>query len=482
MDSNQDRLKPGSDEWWVHRLNEKLKKQRKHAKNLIEIYEGKPLIEMKNEAATEGFKQFLGMANLNLAKLIVSTMAARMQPLAFKTGADEDPNGDQEAQRLFKRCQLERTFAENINLGLITGYGYLLVSRYNGQSWVTPESPLQVVTEQHPITRESEAGLKVYHNDFEDKDYAVLYRPGYYVEFTRESKDPNPSFDNSDPSTWTRGRTVRLNSKKCALFRSGTGKGEFEEHIQSLRRINHTILQRMVIITLQAFKQRAIKGVPRTDPKTGKEINYEEIFTTDPGAMWILPATAEVWESTQADLTPIITSIKEDIKNLAVESATALYTITPDAAQGSAEGAALQRETQIFKIEDRLRYFSPAFEGAMAMAFELDGDSSRGDVERMEVMWMDPNRSSLTERAASAMQASQAGAPWSYTMTKFLKMTPRELAEAEKERRKEQMMMEAAQNAANPSNDGIQPANGSSDGQPAEGTGGDLEGPQNVRT
>ena len=101
MDSNQDRLKPGSDEWWVHRLNEKLKKQRKHAKNLIEIYEGKPLIEMKNEAATEGFKQFLGMANLNLAKLIVSTMAARMQPLAFKTGADEDPNGDQEAQRLF---------------------------------------------------------------------------------------------------------------------------------------------------------------------------------------------------------------------------------------------------------------------------------------------------------------------------------------------------------------------------------------------
>ncbi len=116
------------------------------------------------------------------------------------------------------------------------------------------------------------------------------------------------------------------------------------------------------------------------------------------------------------------------------------------------------------------------------MAFELDGDSSRGDVERMEVMWMDPNRSSLTERAASAMQASQAGAPWSYTMTKFLKMTPRELAEAEKERRKEQMMMEAAQNAANPSNDGIQPANGSPDGQPAEGTGGDLDAPQNVRT
>jgi hypothetical protein len=56
VDSNQDRLKPGSDEWWVYRLNKQLQEQRKHAKNLIEIYEGKPLIELKNEAATEGFK------------------------------------------------------------------------------------------------------------------------------------------------------------------------------------------------------------------------------------------------------------------------------------------------------------------------------------------------------------------------------------------------------------------------------------------
>lgn len=480
MGPDPDRLEPGSDEWWVHRLNLKLRDQKKHAEEMMKVYEGHPIIKFKNEAATEGFKDFVNMANLNLAKLIVSTMKARMQPLGFKTGADNDPNGDMEAVRFMKRCNLDLGFAENIEHALVTGYGYLLVSMYERKPYITPESPTQVVTEAHPLTRRTEAGLKVYHDDFRNLDYAVLYRPGYYVEFTREAKGPSVNIENSNPATWTQGKRVQLNTQHCPLVRTGMGVGEFQEHLPSLKRINHTILQRMVIVTLQAFKQRAIKGVPRKDPKTGKDINYEQIFTTDPGAMWILPAAAEVWESGQADLTPIITSIKEDIKNLAVESSTALYSITPDAAQGSAEGAALQRETQIFKIEDRLRYFTTPFEEAMSMAFEMAGDPKRADRDQVEIMWMDPNRSSLTERAASAMQAKQAGAPWSYTMTKFLKMTPRELAEAEKEHRKEQMMMEAQTNAASSSNDGVQQSDGSSDGGSAPGAGDDLEGPQDV--
>ena len=44
------------------------------------------------------------------------------------------------------------------------------------------------------------------------------------------------------------------------------------------------MLQRMTIATIQAFKQRAFKGLPKTDPDTGEEIDYDSIFTADPGA------------------------------------------------------------------------------------------------------------------------------------------------------------------------------------------------------
>jgi hypothetical protein len=79
------------------------------------------------------------------------------------------------------------------------------------------------------------------------------------------------------------------------------GVGEFEPHLDVLDRINHMILQRMVIATMQAFRQRAIKGdtedMPDKDPETGEEIDYDDIFAADPGALWRLPKVRDMWES-----------------------------------------------------------------------------------------------------------------------------------------------------------------------------------------
>jgi hypothetical protein len=135
------------------------------------------------------------------------------------------------------------------------------------------------------------------------------------------------------------------------VFENEDGLAEFEPHIPLLDRINQQILQRMTIATIQAFKQRAMKGLPKTDPKTGELINYDDVFTADPGAIWNIPASVEIWESGQVDLGPILLAIRDDVKDLAATSGTPLYSITPDAANGSAEGASLQRETLTFKVE-----------------------------------------------------------------------------------------------------------------------------------
>jgi hypothetical protein len=77
-------------------------------------------------------------------------------------------------------------------------------------------------------------------------------------------------------------------------FVNRNGVGEFERHLDVLDRINHMLLQRMVIATFQAFRQRAIKvenaeDMPDKDPETGEPIDYDDIFAADPGALWQLP-------------------------------------------------------------------------------------------------------------------------------------------------------------------------------------------------
>jgi hypothetical protein len=79
----------------------------------------------------------------------------------------------------------------------------------------------------------------------------------------------------------------------------GGAQGEFETHLGLLDRINYGVLNRLEIATLQAFRQRAIKGVPDRDAQ-GAEIDYSDVFSMDPGAMWILPETADLWEQAMA--------------------------------------------------------------------------------------------------------------------------------------------------------------------------------------
>jgi hypothetical protein len=88
----------------------------------------------------------------------------------------------------------------------------------------------------------------------------------------------------------------------------------------------------------------------------------------------------------------------------------------------------------------------------MADAFAAEGDSERADVADIEVVWASPRRSSLTERAVSAVQAMAAGAPWRTVMTLFLELTPDQVALAEKERVDDmylQALMGASDNKVN---------------------------------
>ncbi len=131
---------------------------------------------------------------------------------------------------------------------------------------------------------------------------------------------------------------------------------EFGRHRDLLDRLDHMVLQGMTIATYQAFKQRAIEepegGLPDED-ENGRTIDYDEMFSADPGALWRIPFASKIWESGNVDLTPVWTGVEKFIQQLSAVTFTPLAMFSPDGQNQSAAGSAFAREGRTFKIEDR---------------------------------------------------------------------------------------------------------------------------------
>lgn len=454
---------PGTDEWYLRRLATKLANRIPRVEELQSWIDGEPPLPVpdKDQAA---FHRMLKVTRLNLAELIINAQLYRMQPLAFRTSAANDDNGDDQANRIVKTNNLKTGWNEMISWALIFGKSYAIVGRRPGAekvSLITAEHPIQAIAEPDPDNPGySIAGLKHYYDPLTETQVMVLYRTdpdgqgGYYRVARRSAPTASRlskawisltfsrswEWDDVETDEVIKGSDgVDRNSsytRFCALheIKNRNGKGEFETHLPTLARINHTIMQRMIIIAFQAFRQRGIKGVPNVDPETGKEIDYSDIFTADPGAVWIVPELAEFWESGQADLGPVLKSVQDDIIYAAVASSTPLFTVSPDAANGSAEGAALQREGLIFKTEAAIAAIDPTLIRIMGDAFLVEGDTDRADISELETIWASPRRSSLQERATATVQAKAGGVPWRTTMEKFAELTPDEISRAEQQR------------------------------------------------
>src|SRR5690606_25937066 len=119
------------------------------------------------------------------------------------------------------------------------------------------------------------------------------------------------------------------------------------------------------------------------------------------------------------------------------------FYLTPDATDGSAEGASLAREGLIFKTRDRLSQAGESWEQVMALAFLFAGDRERASVVDMETIWLPPERHSLAERYDAAAKANVADVPWRSIMTDVLQFSPQQVARMEAERLIDQLFTPA---------------------------------------
>lgn len=202
-------------------------------------------------------------------------------------------------------------------------------------------------------------------------------------------------------------------------FDNKLGLGEYEPHIDLLDRINDTTLQRIIGFWYQALRQRALIGDEDEDdedeldgviaeddphdPLPGRGKITAEDLKAGPGALWRFPKDFSMWESQQTDFGPFINAKRADVQEFAAVTSTPLHLITPDAADGSAEGAGLMRESLTSKVRDRRARFSPRLKLLWRMSFAMAGEPDRG--RRMRLHWGPVEFRTLAEKGSASAQA-----------------------------------------------------------------------------
>ena len=428
----------------IHQMAKDLVDRRPGLDRLDSYYQGTNGIPIHaGRAMHDSYRRLLEMARLNLARLIVEATRELMEPIGFRTGAVNDELGDSEAWRMWQANSLDADHMVVDRATLSMARAMMMVGPVDPEinaPLITPEDPREVIVRTDPAKRRKvTAGLKLYVDADAGLDRAVFFpAPGVMLKAFRKrsSADVSTRVENVDMSTWGwDGNEQKLPVAAVPIVEflnmpgiDGAPEGEFQPHIAALDRLTYVVLNRLEIMTLQAFRQRAIQGLPRTDPSTGEEIDYSEDFLSGPGSLWDLPENAKIWESGVVDLSPILQSEKQEIVTLAGATSTPIQYLYPDDSGGSAEGAQLKREARTFKVRDRCRQQGEGYEQVMSLAFAYAGDTQRASRGDMEVIWAPIERYSLEQKADAAAKFAAAGIGLETIARDVLQKTPQEIS------------------------------------------------------
>jgi hypothetical protein len=454
----------GSDAWWLRRLAKemhtrpvrlqpKLCDDRRYDYTRSEWLDmlwarfvGNTPLTKVSERYADATREFMRLTRTNFAALIVEALQDRTQFVGAQSVGNEDADGDDTVRDVLSANGA--FFDDAITYAYTLGRGYVMVSPPQGGETVataTAEDPRLVSVATDPIrTNVVTRALKMYHDADAEVDTAHLFVRGSANSPDRVAVAVRPAssawsglrFVGRD-WTWDAERSGPLPVQGMGVpiipLVNKLGLGEFETHLDLLDRISNDIADRIWTSKFQTFIQKAIEGdLPDVHPVTGEKINYDEIFSSDPGALWRLPPGAKIWESKTVDINGLLAPVRDDLKELSAVTRTPMHLFTPDAMTGSAAGANLASDGITLKAGDRTKRLAPAAVRFSKLALAYSGKPVTGE---LQAMWGPIERFSLQERGAAAVAAKGSGTPWRSIMSDVWQHSPATVARMERERR-----------------------------------------------
>lgn len=410
-------------EQWLSYLSNRLTSRMPELIRLRNYISGNAPLPKGATQYREAYAEWQKMSRTNTSKLVVKAKANRLKVSGFKAGQDEQDN---DAARAIWTRSMGSAMATDIHRDALTyGVGYGMASEgRTGAAVLTRESPFSTIVEHDPLDPTWVlAGMKVW-SDLK-ADHAVLHLPGEVHRFVRRTpgrnrlpQRPRMMAGGWEPDLEESGFTG-LDRVPIVEFANIDEVGEFAEHTDVIDRINWVVLQRLLIIAMQAFRQRALEEDAKNEDaladtdEDGEDIDWNEAFIPGPDALWVLPAGVKIWESQPGDIGQILMAAKDDFRYLAGVTSTPMTSLIPDGENQTAEGAALAHEGLVYEVEDRQQRFGPKWDWLMNAGLSID------EIEaQVETQWAPAERQSLADRYDALSKAGDL--PWRDRMTDVL--------------------------------------------------------------
>jgi hypothetical protein len=456
---------PDTPEWWMTTLAKQLLDRNRVVRlATLDAYRaGCPPLPYLAPSERKGFYHFHKVSRTNFARTIVRAPAQRMAIRSIRTSAAGDDDGDAVAWRYWTANGLDVASTDVHSDMLTFSEAYVRVGvDTDGQPIALRRDPRFCITAQDPLNpNRTIAAFELLWDEWAGRDYAYLWLPGeeWVADRERTSRPgmvsvtgvtgadarrfgwwwPRLTFD---PTSFTM-RPARPDDEAEAddgpysqkfdspvvpvvRFDNRDGVGEFEDHLDLLDRIHHTVMTRVVTAAVQAYKQRAltqdiptsgqvVDRLPATNPTTNEPIDWASLFEPGPDALWKLPPGVKIWESTEVQLKPLLDAVTAEIKTLSAATDTPIPLLSDDTNQ-SAEGAQLRREGLVFKVEDCTRIAGRRWAQVMSLLFMFaaeadryapgpDGEQlDRSDPSQIIINWFPAERFSLAEKAQADSQ------------------------------------------------------------------------------
>lgn len=452
---NEDRVVDGI----VGRLFEELEGRIDDLAEEQAYMEGAPLgneFEPGKDKEFNGMEQLRDMSRNNYARLVVSAVTNKCGIEGFRTAAANDEYGDSRVDELFDRDDMGFAIQDAIEIASAFRRSYLYVDPMTTRQRVVPTTNAAVLMD---VTDEPVAGIVLRRDKILDRDVMQVYirsineatgvaeGPPRLYTATRDhndyayvskrgivltSSDSEVPLDRNVSHGWVWWKEEAVPSTTripLTVLKNKDGKSEFSNVTDTINRLNHMIFQRVIVATMQAFRQRAIKGnFPKYDNK-GKEIDYADLFEAGPARMWQLPEGADIWESSTTDYSGLLEAVKADERALGAQTSTPMNYFS-DSVNNSAEGAATQKESYYDRVEDRRRRFGSRLRRHVSILMEVNGEDERSRIEELEVIWKPVESLTLSERSAAYASLKSNGLSVKTALREGMQMKPREIQRA----------------------------------------------------
>lgn len=388
---------------------------------------GDPPLPQLSAKYHEVFRDVLRKARSNYAPMCIAPMLDRLELQSISTQADDDTGGDDIAAAIMDETGFAAVLKDAYDLEFSLGESYMMAvpGVVGGPTLpggapipcayaIDPRRCIGVPDVQNPVRLR--AAVVHQFDPIMNERVAFLFLPGQKHTFRYGN-----SFGlwNGDPEVETIEGLDALGGIPIVRLQNLNGLGEYEPHLDLLDRINDVTLQRIIGFWYQALRQRGLVGDEDEEddedsPLSSEPINPDnsnrkdpvdlnKVFRAGPGELWQIPADFKIWESQQTDFGPLLNGKRDDVKEFAAVTSTPLHLITPDAANGSAQGAGLLREALTAKVRDRRARFTPPLKLLWRMVFALSGAEDRG--RKMRLHWGPMEFHTLAEMGSASAQA-----------------------------------------------------------------------------